>query len=278
MRKIYTFLTIVISINLYCQNNEFIDKNKTIYIKYPKNWYKNEEIGEESKTNVIVAFIEPKEKSNISANFTITVSKIKSDEFDKNELIETERQFKEYLINYKLLKSEKLNIANSKAMVREYHYSTTKDAQKTFTKQIEIRKKNYSYILSFNCLLDLLPKYQETINEFYNSFEFLNFESKNCKELSKGTFYYNIENTNSYIENTDSSQTEIDQNENFKIVSKKEWISDCEYNLTVSESSDEKNIPIGSVLNIKILNVTDRSYTYIWDTNYSRGKNELYKK
>ena len=277
-RKIKTILFIIFSINLYCQNNEFVDKNKSIYIEYPKDWNKNEEIGVKSGTNVIVAFIQPENLTFNQSTFTITVSKIENNNFDKNDIDETEKQFKEYIKNYELLKLEKIQFANSNALIREYCSSKTNDAQKKYTKQIEVRKDNYSYILSFNCALDLLPNYKQIMDEIYNSFEFLSFTSKNCKDLTNGKFFYSLNNTNNYIENSEEFQTEIGIKENLKIVSKKKWVSDCEYDLEVTETSHSNNFPTGSTLNIKIVDVTKNGYTYIWETLNGRGRNKLIKK
>jgi hypothetical protein len=268
---------VLITLNLYSQTKEYVDKNKTIYIRYPADWTLNEEIGKELGTDVIVAFIEPFNKNKSQATFTITVSKIENEDFDKEEFNETEQQFKEYVPEYKRTNFGEIRYANSNAMIREFNYYDKISKKKAYTKQIEIRKNKISYILSFNCQLNKLKEYSELQEGIFNSFEILSYTNKDCRELTIGTFYYNVEDTNSYIESTEQGQTEFNLEENSAIVNEKKWVSNCEYVLTVVESSS-KYISVGTRLIIKILEINESGYTYIWDIGHSRGKNSLYLK
>lgn len=257
----------------FCQLSEFVDVEKTMHINYPNDWTKNEEIGKNKGLNVIVVFIEPV----LKANFTITKSKIETDNFVNTYIQETEKQFENYLPNYKNIKLDFIEFKGEKAHIREYSCSDKEGKYYTYTKQVEVRKNGYSYILSFNCPLQHLETYKDLPNIIFNSFQLLKYTKEDCQKVIFGTYFYDINDPNSYIETEGEIQTEFGLKENLKIKSSKSWVSKNEYFLKVEESTFQ-SIPIGSLQLIKILECNEKSYSYIWEYGKNRGKNTLYKK
>ncbi len=100
-----------------------------------------------------------------------------------------------------------------------------------------------------------------------------------CTEFHTGTFKYNDgSNANIVITRTATHQTEtntLDQSfKKYKI----EWISDCEYQLTLEESSDERlSVLIGKSKKEMILKAEGYAYENLSDLEGKGASNKLVK-
>lgn len=95
-------------------------------------------------------------------------------------------------------------------------------------------------------------------------------QSKDCSKFKTGTFkyldQYNIETT---IIRNDSIQIETNNQDDIKIITFVEWISDCEYILTYKdienynekESILKKESILGKKINVKIIEINDNTFT-----------------
>lgn len=62
---------------------------------------------------------------------------------------------------------------------------------------------------------------------------------------------------------TDSTQTEVNKNQNVRIVSSLEWSSDCKYTLTyIQVNGTSKDPSVGTKIEVEILSTSNNSYEY----------------
>ena len=90
-----------------------------------------------------------------------------------------------------------------------------------------------------------------------------NSQSKNCSKFKTGTFEYENKNTGWVVMRTDSTQTEVNKNQNVRIVSSLEWSSDCKYTLTyIQVNGTSKDPSVGTKIEVEILSTSNNSYEY----------------
>ena len=98
------------------------------------------------------------------------------------------------------------------------------------------------------------------------------FASKgsNCKILHKGTFEYGNDKFKVRVEINGNNHTEYHDGGKYIIRSTIEWISDCEYNMTMTEITIP-NFPykVGDVMNVKVNRVKGKEIFY---TSTVQGK------
>ncbi len=105
-------------------------------------------------------------------------------------------------------------------------------------------------------------------------------QTNNCFEFKTGTFKYidsnNIETT---IVRTDSIQTEFNNYNDIKIISKVNWVTDCEFVLTYKDifNYPNKKKIIGKKINVKILESKEHSYLCHIKSNTLDSKIEITK-
>ena len=86
---------------------------------------------------------------------------------------------------------------------------------------------------------------------------------KDCSNFKVGTFKYQDPDYHGHlIERNDSIQIEYNGKDDIKIISKIEWISDCEYVLTYKDilNYPKKDSVIGKSFNVKIIKTKESSY------------------
>tara|TARA_R110002096_G_scaffold400233_1_gene596759 strand:+ start:4484 stop:4858 length:375 start_codon:yes stop_codon:yes gene_type:complete len=105
-------------------------------------------------------------------------------------------------------------------------------------------------------------------------------QTNDCSKFKTGTFKYldqnNVETT---IVRTDSIQTEFNDYNDIKIISKVNWVSDCEFVLTYKDIlnySNKENV-IGEKINVKILEPKEHSYVCHFKSNTLDSKIEITK-
>jgi hypothetical protein len=70
-------------------------------------------------------------------------------------------------------------------------------------------------------------------------------------------------NSSSIITRNDSIQIEVNNKENKKIIGSIKWLSDCKYNLTYKEvSNDSSDKRIGVTIEVDIIEVLNEKYKY----------------
>lgn len=89
-------------------------------------------------------------------------------------------------------------------------------------------------------------------------------QSKNCSKFRTGTFKYpNPEFKNFIITRNDSTQIEVNKQNNDRLISAIEWLSDCKYTLTYIEVSNPKDEDLLNVkITVDVTNISGNSYTY----------------
>ena len=88
-------------------------------------------------------------------------------------------------------------------------------------------------------------------------------QPSDCSKFKTGTFkYIDSNNLETTIVRNDSTQTEFNNKNGIKIISKINWVSDCEFILTYKDiiNYPNKENMIGQKINIKILESKEHSY------------------
>ena len=88
-------------------------------------------------------------------------------------------------------------------------------------------------------------------------------QDNDCKIMHKGTFVYGNEKSKVRVEINGKNHIEYHDGGKYIIKSKLDWVSDCEYNMTMSEVTIP-NFPynVGDVMNVKINKVEGNEIFY----------------
>jgi len=95
-------------------------------------------------------------------------------------------------------------------------------------------------------------------------------KGNDCKILHKGTFEYGDDESKVRVEINGKNHTEYHDGGKYIIRSKIEWVSDCEYNMTMTEITIP-NFPykVGDVMNVQVNKIEGKEIFY---TSTVQGK------
>lgn len=88
-------------------------------------------------------------------------------------------------------------------------------------------------------------------------------QEKNCSKFKKGTFEYVDDNGDKQtIIRSDSIQIEFNDQDNIRIITSIEWVSECEYILTYKdiENYPKKDQVIGKKINAQIIKTNNNTF------------------
>ena len=89
------------------------------------------------------------------------------------------------------------------------------------------------------------------------------FSPENCSFLKNNSFEYKVGSKNVLVVFSDEDYVEYHENKKYFIKSEVEWLADCEYNLTIQESTLPKfPFRVGTVMHIKIDRVKGKKVYY----------------
>jgi hypothetical protein len=110
------------------------------------------------------------------------------------------------------------------------------------------------------------------------SFTNLPADDINCKILHKGTFVYGNTSEKITVVIKGSKHTEYYENGKYIIKSKLVWVSNCEYNMTMTQITIP-NFPykVGDVMNVKITKVVGNQIYYTSTVKGNTWDGELLK-
>ena len=107
----------------------------------------------------------------------------------------------------------------------------------------------------------------------------LSFTKENCSVLKKNQFTYKLANKEVLVVFNDDTYVEYHNNKEYFIKAEIQWVSDCEYNLTIKETTLPRfPFKIGSKLHIVVTKVKGNKVYYTSTLGGKTWEGKLTKK